>query len=774
MKKITRGIKLLSVLFMALAYLGCDEDDAVLPQVEAQFTQTINQDTGVVSFLNTSTNTDTYSWDFGDGTTSTEVNPIKVYPSGTYTVVLEASNVAGASDTFEDTIVISIPEAIGFPISFDNANVNYNASVFGGTTFQIVENPDPSGSNTEVSNVGELTNSGATFEGVAFDLDIDLSSNNAIVIDFWSESAVDILLKLENPDDANDFTEAIVSHTGSGWEELTFVYTSTSTFPRLTIFVDGPGTTAGTFFFDNISQANVTPPCTPETEESGAAADLNITFQTDSPTFIEDNVGFSVIDNPDSENSVNNSCRVGQVARAGASGFDNLQLDLADKLDFSSVDGIKLKVWSPEANTPVLLKLEEIGNGGNFVEIPQTVTNANEWTELTFDFDATATPQFDKMVIFFGFNQQNSNTYFFDDLMVFGTGSGGGGGGCTAETSESSAAADLNVTFLTDTPTFIEDNAGFNVIDNPDFSNAVNTSCRVAQVNRGGASGFDNVQLDLTDKLDFNSVEGMKMKVWSPEANTPVLLKLEEIGNGGNFVEILQTVTNANEWTELTFDFDATATPQFNKIVLFFGFNQQNSNTYFFDDLMVFGTPGGGGGGGGSGTGGNCTTGEVAAAALPVNFEGCETFLQSQNFGGGLTSGLDANPNPSGINTSANVLRIDKPTGSEFFAGVQNNFASNFDLSNPSHQFKMKIYSTKANATFRFEVAQDDPGVGNPPGAFVTVANANVWTEVTFTFTAIPAPTSYFRLVIKPDNDMSDSPITNGGTYYIDDIELMQ
>ena len=86
----------------------------------------------------------------------------------------------------------------------------------------------------------------------------------------------------------------------------------------------------------------------------------------------------------------------------------------------------------------------------------------------------------------------------------------------------------------------------------------------------------------------------------------------------------------------------------------------------------------------------------------------------------------------------------------------------------------MKIYSTKPNAIFRFEVAQDDPGVGNPPAQFVTVTDANVWTEVSFTFSEMPAPTSYFRLVIKPDNDQSDSPITAGGTYYFDDIELIE
>lgn len=47
------------------------------------------------TFINTSQNADTYRWDFGDGTYSTQVNPVKDYPRPTskprlYNVVLTA------------------------------------------------------------------------------------------------------------------------------------------------------------------------------------------------------------------------------------------------------------------------------------------------------------------------------------------------------------------------------------------------------------------------------------------------------------------------------------------------------------------------------------------------------------------------------------------------------------------------------------------------------------------------------------------------------------
>lgn len=77
---------------------------------------------------------------------------------------------------------------------------------------------------------------------------------------------------------------------------------------------------------------------------------------------------------------------------------------------------------------------------------------------------------------------------------------------------------------------------------------------------------------------------------------------------------------------------------------------------------------------------------------------------------------------------------------------------------------------------FRFELAlnpQTEPVTGNPAPVFVTIPNANEWTEVEVNFTGLPGgPTAYNQLVIKPDNDEVDSPITEGGTYYIDDITL--
>ncbi|PJB16816.1 MAG: hypothetical protein CO117_14065, partial [Flavobacteriaceae bacterium CG_4_9_14_3_um_filter_33_16] len=371
MKNFFKIAKNLFILVLVLSLTGCeDNDNNNFPIIEAGFTHTINQDTGTVTFINISTQATNYIWDFGDETNSTLINPVKTYPNGTYTVVLKASNVAGASDTFEDIITISIPEIATLPISFDGQNTSYDAVTFGGTSFGIVANPDPSGTNTLASNVGEITNIGVPFEGFYFDLgeDINLTTEKSISINFWSNTPVSVLVKLEEGTAAA--TEASASHGGTGWETLVFNFSASASYSRLTIFVDGPGTTAGTFYIDDIIQIE-TPalPCEAETSESYSAADLNMTFLTDpSADFISDGAGFSWVNNPDFENDVNKSCKVAQVVKSGQFPWDNNQYDLDGKLDFNANTGLKIKVWSGRANTEVRLKLEEIGNPANNVE----------------------------------------------------------------------------------------------------------------------------------------------------------------------------------------------------------------------------------------------------------------------------------------------------------------------------------------------------------------------------------------------------------------------
>jgi gliding motility-associated-like protein len=109
----------------------------VHPYVEANFTYSINWgcNSDTVSFQNTSIAAiNGYEWDFGDGTTSTEMNPVHVYADqGIYTALL-LSKAPYCQDTFSQTFDLNHPLSASFVSDFDticqNSSINFtNTSV---------------------------------------------------------------------------------------------------------------------------------------------------------------------------------------------------------------------------------------------------------------------------------------------------------------------------------------------------------------------------------------------------------------------------------------------------------------------------------------------------------------------------------------------------------------------------------------------------------------------------------------------------------------------
>ncbi len=146
--------------------------------------------------------------------------------------------------------------APSIPMTFDEPNINYTFDVFNGASFSVVENPDPSGTNTASNNVGSITNIGAQYEGALVNLEtpLDLSAGSTITADVYSNSAIPVLLKFEAGANGAADIELTANHSGSGWEELTWSFSSSDQYGRIVFFMDGPGTTAGTFYLDNIVQ----------------------------------------------------------------------------------------------------------------------------------------------------------------------------------------------------------------------------------------------------------------------------------------------------------------------------------------------------------------------------------------------------------------------------------------------------------------------------------------------------------------------------------------
>lgn len=144
---------------------------------------------------------------------------------------------------------------------------------------------------------------------------------------------------------------------------------------------------------------------------------------------------------------------------------------------------------------------------------------------------------------------------------------------------------------------------------------------------------------------------------------------------------------------------------------------------YYFDDLQLFNAGG-------------------ASQSVIQDFEGAAPAFT--DFGGAF-SAVIANPDASGLNTSATVAQTTKPQGSETFAASFFDVTTAIDIpANP--EIRLKTWSPIANAVVRIKLEDSSNGDNFAEvDAMTTVAGA--WEELTFDFSGAGA-FNYDRVVI--------------------------
>lgn len=104
---LTKRLLMLTLVIGILGITSCSDDEPSVDAPNAAFTSAIDGLT--VSFTDGSIGADSYSWDFGDGNTSTDASPTHTFAeAGTYTVALTVTN-AGGSDTESEDVTVSAP-----------------------------------------------------------------------------------------------------------------------------------------------------------------------------------------------------------------------------------------------------------------------------------------------------------------------------------------------------------------------------------------------------------------------------------------------------------------------------------------------------------------------------------------------------------------------------------------------------------------------------------------------------------------------------------------
>lgn len=305
----------------------------------------------------------------------------------------------------------------------------------------------------------------------------------------------------------------------------------------------------------------------------------------------------------------------------------------------------------------------------------------------------------------------------------------------------------LPITFENNTYNFSNfGNAVSTVVDNPDPT-GINTSSKVAkQVKNAGSETWAGSLLTLDAPItNLAAMPYFKMKVWSPAVGTVFLLKIENLANNTINHEVQGVTTVANQWEEIIYDFSDAATNQtYNNVVVFCNFNVTGAgDEYYFDDIEQ------------SATG--------LPMQMPITFENSSLNYTFTDFLGNASS-VENNPVSGGINTSSKVLRVNKPTGGQDWAGSFILLSEPVDFSTQP-KIKMKVYSPAVGTPviFKFENIPNSSSVEKN----VSTTVANQWEEMTFDFTGTNSANGYQRIVIFLNAGIAGT----GQTYYIDDIK---
>ncbi len=440
-------------------------------------------------------------------------------------------------------------------------------------------------------------------------------------------------------------------------------------------------------------------------------------FEGAPPTFNDFNGSFTqVIANPDAT-GINTSANVAENTVPMNAAFAGVNIVVP--IDITTNKFFRMDVWSPVANTPVLLKLE--GGPNPPVERQANLTTTGAWEEIVFDFSSEGALTYDSVTVFMNFNvvDPNTQTYYWDNLEQY---------------NPPPPPATIPLTFENQSVTFNDFNGSFTqVIANPDPT-GINTTANVAENTVPGGAAFAGVNIPVP--VDITTDKFFRMDVWSPLAGMPVLLKLE--GGPNPPVERQATMTTTGAWEELIFDFSSEGALTYDSVTVFMNFNvvDPGTQTYYWDNLELF-SPG---------------------PMLPFTHEGQP--LTFNDFNGSFTQQI-ANPDATGINTTATVAENTVPGGAAF-AGV--NIPVNYDIATDKF-FRMDVWSLVPNTPVLLKLENSATGVNTEIAATTTTTGA--WEELVFDFSFEPALT-FDSITIFMNFNVIDP---NTQTYYWDNLE---
>jgi hypothetical protein len=340
---------------------------------------------------------------------------------------------------------------------------------------------------------------------------------------------------------------------------------------------------------------------------------------------------------------------------------------------------------------------------------------------------------------------------------------------------ETEVMADWDGTDLTMNGSFGNGSFGdslFAVVANPNPS-GINTSANVQSWEKASdAQSWGGFYYDLPEPLDLTGEAGeVCLKIHGDHAFT-VRLKIEQSSTEGPDLSFDLEYTTPGEWQELCYDLfgvDADGGIQlasgheYNRVTIFpeYGNVPDENAIYYIDDIVkTTGSPGFFG----------------AETAVIADWDGTDLDMVQSFSNGSFGDSLFAvvpNPNPSGINTSANVQSWEKASDANTWAGFAYNLPEPLDLTGAAGQVCLKVHGERA---MRVRFKLEDSTTEGPEVSFdLEYTTPGEWQELCYDLMGedtngefgLASGHVYTRIVIFPERNAVPE---ENSIYYIDDI----
>jgi len=329
-------------------------------------------------------------------------------------------------------LAFTVGNSQSLPIDFEDDITLQNFIDFDGGTASVIPNPQPSGINTSATVAQIIRDGGTIWSGSKIELstNLDFTTDNSITMKVFTTAPIGTIVKFKLEGPGNPVERDVPTTVKGEWEEMTWDFTGTPSDLNTLVFMFdfgnvGDGSESSTFLFDDVSQLF-----------GGFQIDLPVTFEANDVNYAMTDFGGNsstvIIDPTDDSNHIIQSIKTDAAATwagttIGTNGGFATDIPLTLENSIMSV-----RVWSPEAGTPIRLKVEDSNDPTHTCETEINTTLSEEWEIMRFDF-ATEAPgtaalefgltngwSYNMASIFFNFGTEGATvgeqTYYFDDV----------------------------------------------------------------------------------------------------------------------------------------------------------------------------------------------------------------------------------------------------------------------------------------------------------------------------------------------------------------------